>query len=111
MVAPSTKIFGVTVSSILIKDITFTKELELALSSAAKQRRIGESKVISARAEVESAKLMREASDILQNPAAMQIRFLETLQTMSKDNGTRVIFMPKDSNVQNVVTTEMLKRL
>jgi regulator of protease activity HflC (stomatin/prohibitin superfamily) len=37
---------------------------------------------------------MREASDILATPAAMQIRYLETLTNMSKNSGTKVIFMP-----------------
>eukprot|EP00835_Amoeboradix_gromovi_P000906 NODE_34_length_31639_cov_0.254375.p12 type:complete len:228 gc:universal NODE_34_length_31639_cov_0.254375:7639-6956(-) len=40
IVAPAAKAFGATISSILIKDIAFSKELEAALSSAAKQRRI-----------------------------------------------------------------------
>lgn len=62
--------------------------------AAATQRRLGESKVISAQAEVNSAKLMREAADILNSPAAMQIRYLETLQSMAAHAGTKVIFMP-----------------
>jgi hypothetical protein len=33
---------------------------------------------------------MREASDILATPAAMQIRYLETLQAMSKNGGTKM---------------------
>ncbi len=41
-----------------------------------------------------AAKLMREAADILNSPAAMQIRYLETLQTMSQHAGTKVIFLP-----------------
>ena len=40
IVGPSSKLFGATVTSILIKDISFSKELEGALASAAKQRRI-----------------------------------------------------------------------
>ncbi|PVU86975.1 hypothetical protein BB559_003753 [Furculomyces boomerangus] len=43
---------------------------------------------------VDSAKLMREAAEILNTPAAMQIRYLETLQTMSKTAGTKVMFVP-----------------
>ncbi len=42
-----------------------------ALSAAAKERRLAESKLISARADVESAKLMREAADILDSKTAM----------------------------------------
>lgn len=44
----------------LIKDIIFSDELQDSLSMAAQAKRIGESKVIAARADVESAKLMRK---------------------------------------------------
>jgi erythrocyte band 7 integral membrane protein len=59
-----------------IKDIIFSAEVSASLSSATQQKRIGESKVIAARAEVDSARLMRQAADILAS-AAMQIRQLE----------------------------------
>ena len=69
--------WGVAIEGILIKDIIFSHEVSASLSSAAQQKRIGESKVIAARAEVDSARLMRQAADILASPAAMQIRQLE----------------------------------
>ncbi|KAJ3210462.1 hypothetical protein HDU67_005271 [Dinochytrium kinnereticum] len=94
VIAEPAKAWGIKIESMLIKDFEFSRELQETLSSAAKQRRVGESKIILAQAEVESAKLMREASDILNTPAAMQIRYLETLSTMSKSAGTKVIFMP-----------------
>nr|ADE76687.1 unknown [Picea sitchensis] len=86
--------WGVSIESILIKDIVFSRELQESLSSAATQRRIGESKVIAARAEVDAARLMRQAADILASPAAMQIRQLESLQAMAKTSGSKVIFVP-----------------
>ncbi|KAF9354534.1 hypothetical protein BGX26_007635 [Mortierella sp. AD094] len=86
--------WGVKVESVLIKDITFSKELQESLSSAAQAKRMAESKVIGAQAEVDSAKLMRAAADILNTPAAMQIRYLETMTHMAKGSNTRVIFMP-----------------
>ena len=64
---------------------------------AAQAKRIGESKVIAARAEVESAKLMRQAADILSSAPAMQIRYLEAMQAMAKSAGSKVIFMPGSS--------------
>ncbi|PVU95196.1 hypothetical protein BB561_001975 [Smittium simulii] len=91
--APSSD-WGIKAESILIKDIKFSQELQVALSSAATQKRIGQSRVIAAQAEVDSAKLMREAADILNTPAAMQIRYLDTLNSMSKHSGTKVIFVP-----------------
>ena len=51
--------WGVQVESMLIKDIVFSQELQESLSMAAQSRRLGESKIISAKAEVESAKLVR----------------------------------------------------
>ncbi|KAG0330415.1 hypothetical protein BG004_002110, partial [Podila humilis] len=89
--------WGVKVESVLIKDITFSRELQESLSSAAQAKRLAESKVIGAQAEVDSAKLMRAAADILNTPAAMQIRYLETMTNMAKGSNTRVIFMPTQS--------------
>ncbi|KAJ3275345.1 hypothetical protein HDV01_000637 [Terramyces sp. JEL0728] len=94
--------WGVKVESILIKDVILGPELLASMSAAASQRRIGDSKIIAAQAEVNAAKLMRQASDILNSPAAMQIRFLETLQTMSKTPGTKVIFMPPNDSAVGV---------
>lgn len=86
--------WGVQVEAVLIKDINMSKELQESLSSAAQQKRIGESKVIAARAEVDAAKLMRESADILNSPAALQIRQLESLQTMARSANSKVIFVP-----------------
>jgi erythrocyte band 7 integral membrane protein len=86
--------WGVQVESMLIKDIIFSNDLQDSLSMAAQSKRIGESKVIAARAEVESAKLMRQAADILSSAPAMQIRYLEAMQAMAKTANSKVIFLP-----------------
>jgi len=86
--------WGVAIEGILIKDIIFSAEVATSLSSAAQQKRIGESKVIAARAEVDAARLMRQAADILASPAAMQIRQLEALQQMAKSANSKVVFVP-----------------
>ena len=91
--------WGVQVESMLIKDIIFSNELQDSLSMAAQSKRIGESKVIAARAEVESAKLMRQAADILSSAPAMQIRYLEAMQAMAKSANSKVIFLPSASTV------------
>jgi len=104
--------WGVKVESILIKDINFSRELQESLSMAAQSKRIGESKVIVARAEVESAKLMRSAADILASPAAMQLRMLETYQAMAKTANAKVIFMPggnAGTSGTQLMTSDQLK--
>lgn len=86
--------WGVSIEGILVKDIIFSPDVAASLSSAAQQKRIGESKVIAARAEVDAARLMRQAADILASPAAMQIRQLEALQVMAKTASSKVVFVP-----------------
>ncbi|PFH50160.1 hypothetical protein AMATHDRAFT_61650 [Amanita thiersii Skay4041] len=99
--------WGVTIEGILIKDIIFSPEVSASLSSAAQQKRIGESKVIAARAEVDAARLMRQAADILASPAAMQIRQLEALQQMAKSGNSKVIFVPMQ--LQSDVVAQVAK--
>lgn len=94
--------WGVKVESILIKDILLSEELQDSLAQAAKSKRAGESKIITARAEVESAKLMRRAADILASKAAMQIRYLEAMQAMARSSNSKVIFMPSASALEAV---------
>lgn len=98
--------WGVQVESMLIKDIIFSNDLQESLSMAAQSKRIGESKVIAARAEVEAAKLMRQAADILSSAPAMQIRYLEAMQAMAKTANSKIIFLPSSNqSFQNQIST------
>jgi erythrocyte band 7 integral membrane protein len=45
---------------------------------------------------------MRQAADILASKAAMQIRYLEAMQQMAKSAGSKVIFMPSASGLQQM---------
>lgn len=94
--------WGIAVESILIKDISLPDDLQTAFAQAAMSKRIGESKIITARAEVESAKLMRKAADILESKAAMQIRYLDAMQNMAKSSNSKVIFMPSASAIESL---------
>lgn len=96
--------WGLKVESILIKDIVLSPDLQDSLAQAAKSRRIGESKIITAKAEVESAKLMRKAADILESKAAMQIRYLDAMQNMARSSNSKVIFMPSANALENLAS-------
>ena len=41
---------------------------------------------------------MHQAADILNSKAAMQIRYLDVLQMVSKGSGNKLLFMPLSSN-------------
>lgn len=95
--------WGVHIEAILIKDLTLPHSVQDSFAKAAEAKRIGEAKIINAKAEVESAKQMRKASDILSSPAALQIRYLDALQNMAKSSGSRVIFMPSADQIERIV--------
>lgn len=86
--------WGIFVDEVFIKDMQLTAELQSQLAATAKNQRLAQAKVISAQADTEAAKLMREAADFLDNKAAMQIRFLETLQMISKGPNQKILFLP-----------------
>lgn len=100
--------WGVNIESILIKGIRLPPAVQQSLSLAAEARRLGESKIIKAKAEVESAKLMRKASDILASKAAMQIRYLEALQSIAKTSNCKTIFMPSSQEIEKVAGNNMI---
>eukprot|EP00158_Paraphelidium_tribonemae_P006648 Partr_v1_DN27917_c3_g1_i2_m11528 putative Stomatin len=94
IIAEAAHSWGIRIEAILLKDLQFSAELQENLSAAAKSRRLAAARIIQAESEVEAAKLLREASDILDSPAAMQIRYLDTLRQMAKEANGKVIFMP-----------------
>lgn len=71
--------WGIYVENVFIKDMILNEQLQSSLSMAPKLQRIGQSKIISAKADVEAAKLLRQASEMLDSKAAMQIRYFETI--------------------------------
>lgn len=87
------------------QDIVLSRELQQSLSSAATQQRVGQAKIVAAKAEVEAAKLMRQAADVLASPAALQLRELEALQAMAKSAGSKVIFVPYQSKGAQINTS------
>lgn len=67
---------GIYVEQIYIKDMMIEKNLQRDLSMTSKTERLSKAKIISAEADVKSAKLMHQAADILNSKSAMQIRYL-----------------------------------
>lgn len=88
--------WGVDITRCLIQEILFTEELQKSLSTAATAKRLAESKIIGAQADVQAARLLRNAADILNTPAAMQVRYLEAITNVAKASNPKVVFFPSD---------------
>lgn len=97
MVEQDARSWGVHILSINIKDVIIPHEMIQSLSAAPIAKRNAEAKLILAQADVESAKLMRAASDILNTESAMQIRYLEQVAKLAVSPNTKIVFFPGSS--------------
>lgn len=106
------KTWGIIIEDIQIIDISLPKHIQDLLATGAVAEREAQALLISSRANVQSAELMRQASDLLNTPAAMQMRLLETYKVLAESQNTKVIFLPMnprdlDNVSANIVANQM----
>ncbi|KAL4459892.1 hypothetical protein ABPG74_003418 [Tetrahymena malaccensis] len=83
--------WGVDVEQIIIKDMNMDQSISQQLASAAKEVRLAQAKIQNAKADVAAAEEQRKAADQLASKAAMQIRYLSTLERIASKS--KVIFL------------------
>jgi regulator of protease activity HflC (stomatin/prohibitin superfamily) len=93
-----TKDWGIEVSAVEIRDIQLTDNMVKAIAKQAEAERDRRAKVIHAEAEFQAAQTLTNAATILASvPAAMQLRYLQTLTEVGGENNSTIIFpMPID---------------
>ncbi|MEK9502107.1 slipin family protein [Gaopeijia maritima] len=85
--------WGVEVTSVEIKDIGLPQEMKRAMARQAEAERERRAKVISADGEYQaSAKLALAADVIRAHPAALQLRFLQTVVEIAAENNSTTLF-------------------
>jgi len=92
--------FGLKLEDIYIKDFILAGQLQSALCSSTREKKIAEAKVISAQSDVEVAKMIKESAELLNSSSSMQIRYFEVIQKISEGQNPKVIFLPLDLNFQ-----------
>lgn len=90
--------WGVKISAVEIKHIDLPVEMQKAMSRQAESERERRAKVILAEGEFQAAEKLAEASRIMSdNPATLQLRYLQTLSEMgSKEGNSTIIPLPID---------------
>ena len=88
--------WGVSVTRALLQEVFFKMDQIGSMSQAPIAKKIAEAKVILSQADVEAARLMKEASQALATEAAMQIRYIESLESIAKTGNPKFIFFPAD---------------
>jgi len=93
-----TDAWGIKVSNVEIKHVDIDESMIRAIARQAEAERERRAKVIHAEGELQASdKLMQAAQILSQQTGAMQLRYLQTLTTISSDKSNTVIFpIPMD---------------
>merc|ERR1711973_175995 len=85
--------WGIKVSKVEVKDVRLPHELQRAMAAEAEAAREARAKVIAAEGEQKASRALREASDVItESAAALQLRYLQTLNSISAEKNSTVIF-------------------
>jgi regulator of protease activity HflC (stomatin/prohibitin superfamily) len=93
-----TETWGIKVSNIEIRTVELTDDMVRAIAKQAEAERDRRAKIIHAEAEFQAAQTLVNAAKILSSvPAAMQLRYLQTLTEIGAEQNSTVVFpMPID---------------
>jgi len=88
-----TEPWGVKVTAVEVKNVDLPHEMQRAIARQAEAERERRAKVIHAEGEFEAAKRLAEAAAVMsQHPAAIQLRYLQTLVEIAAENNSTTIF-------------------
>ena len=93
-----TETWGIKVSNVEIRTVELTENMVRAIAKQAEAERDRRAKIIHAEAEFQASQTMVDAAKILSSvPAAMQLRYLQTLTEIGAEQNSTVVFpMPID---------------
>ncbi|MEZ0324192.1 MAG: slipin family protein [Hydrogenothermaceae bacterium] len=104
-----TESWGVKVVAVELRKIDITEELKRALAKQAEAERERRAKIIQAEAEYQAAQKLTEAAELLaKHPLAIQLRYLETLSTVSQ-NPSNTVILPLPLDILKLIKPEQEK--
>lgn len=85
--------WGIKVSMVEIKHVDLPDEMRRAMAAQAEAERERRAKIISAEGEFQAAEKLTRAAEIMDKyPAALQLRYLQTLNVIAAENNSTTIF-------------------
>jgi len=85
--------WGVKVTTVEIKDVEIPQGMQRSMARQAEAERERRAKVINAEGEFQAAQRLLDAADVInQNPATMQLRYLQTLSEIGVNQNSTVVF-------------------
>jgi len=93
MIDTATDPWGIDIERVEVKDVRLPQNLQRAMAAEAEATREARAKVIAAEGEQKASRALKEASDIIsESPAALQLRYLQTLSTISTEKNSTIVF-------------------
>jgi regulator of protease activity HflC (stomatin/prohibitin superfamily) len=95
--------WGVDIESIKIQEVELPAEMKRAMAKQAEAEREKRANIIAAEGELKASENLRKAADNLsKNPAAIQLRTLQTIRDIAADPSEKIVlFLPSD--IGNVI--------
>ena len=87
-----TDVWGIKVSKVEIKAVDLPQEMQRAMARQAEAERERRAKIIHADGEFQAAQKLHEAATVLAEPAALQLRYLQTLTEIGVEKNTTIVF-------------------
>ena len=84
--------WGIKVANVEIKHIDLPDEMKRAMAKQAEAERERRAKVIHAAGEFEASAKLAEAANVMSNPVALQLRYLQTLTEVAAEKNSTTIF-------------------
>lgn len=85
--------WGIKVERVEVKDVRLPVQLQRAMAAEAEAAREARAKVIAAEGESKASRALKEAADVMKDsPAALQLRYLQTLNSISAEKNSTIIF-------------------
>jgi regulator of protease activity HflC (stomatin/prohibitin superfamily) len=85
--------WGIDVTAVEIKDIDLPQEMQRAMARQAEAERERRAKVINAEGELQASEKLALAAHVLQRePAAIQLRYLQTVSEIATENNSTTLF-------------------
>ncbi|KAL8625871.1 Mechanosensory protein 2 [Nucella lapillus] len=85
--------WGIHVERVEIKDVRLPVQLQRAMAAEAEAAREARAKVIAAEGEHKASRALRDAADVMvESPTALQLRYLQTLSSISAEKNSTIIF-------------------
>jgi len=89
----ATDAWGIKVERVELKDVKLPVSLQRAMAAEAEAAREAKAKIIAAEGEMNASKNLKEAADtIAGSPAALQLRYLQTLNSIASEKNSTIIF-------------------